>query len=129
DYFERATADATQLMNAVTMNWRPFGWLTAGADAGLDLIHRTDEILLPRGLDDRAVWRDGLLSIGKGTSLVTTLNARVAARAPLGRGLQFELATGLNYSGQSVDDLVTEARGLVEGTESVNGAAEINSLD
>ena len=127
DYYERATADAVQFVNGVNLNWRPLSWLTNSTDLGIDLIHRDDQILMPRG-NPHVLWKDGRLRVGRGTSIVTTLNTRFAARIPLSGRYQLDVATGVDYTGRSINDYMTEARGLVTGTESLNGAQEINSV-
>lgn len=124
-YYERATANATQFTNGVNLNWRPFGWLTATADAGINVIQRSDDVFLPSGLGVGSLV-EGRLSVGEGLSLMNTVNLGARAQVPLGAGFSLQVASGVNYTGQSVHDLVTVGRGIPEGTESLNGAAQIS---
>ncbi|HEY9514037.1 MAG TPA: SusC/RagA family TonB-linked outer membrane protein [Gemmatimonadaceae bacterium] len=115
-YRERATATATQFTNGANLNWRPLSWLTTTADAGISVVQRADEILLPHrsGIGSAP---DGRLRLGNGTSVSSTVNVRALAVAPIGHGFKVQLATGANYAGQSVGDLSGDVRGLADGTE------------
>lgn len=125
DYYERATATATQFTNGVNMNWRPRSWLSLSVDAGLNVIQRADEIFIPAGFAS-GFGSDGDLRRGKGTSMVRTVNLRANTEVPIGLGFRFRFAAGVNYTGRSIDDLTSTATGLAEGTESLNGAANID---
>lgn len=127
NYHERATAVATQFTNGANLNWRPVGWLTSTADAGLNVIQRGDEILLPIGYGSGS-QHNGQLRLGQGTSVTSTVNLRARARVPVGAGFQLQLATGINYTGRSINDLTGGVTGLSAGTESPNNAASITSL-
>ena len=128
-YQERATAVATQFTNGVNLNWRPLSWLTTTADAGLNVIQRADEIFLPVGFGSSERPDDGRLQLGQGTSVVSTVNLRALAGVPVGRGFRLQLATGVNYSGTSTEDLVGDVRGLSEGTEAPSPGSEILRLN
>jgi len=127
DYYERATATATHFTNAVSINWRPYPWLTATTEAGLNVIQRADEIYLPAGFGVGS-REGGLLAVGQGTSVLRTANARVFGQVPLTLGFRFQFAAGVQYTSQSIADLSGRVRGLAEGTESMNRAAEILGL-
>ena len=127
NYYERATAEATQFTNAANLNWWPRSWLTVTGGAGLNVVQREDEIFLPR----RAVTGGdsiGKLGRGHGTSVVSTVNLSARAEAPLRGGFQFQFATGVNYTGQSIADLTGRVQNLADGTGSVNQGAEITQL-
>lgn len=124
DYYERATATATRFMNGASLNWRPLPWLSFAADAGLDVVQRSDDVFLPGKIVSTAA--QGRLSRGKGTSIVSTVNLRANTQVPLGLGFGLRLAAGVNYSGMSIDDIRSSASGLPEGTESLNGATNIS---
>jgi TonB-linked SusC/RagA family outer membrane protein len=117
NYYERATAATTAFTNGANLLWRPMAWLTANADAGLNVIQRADETFLPRGLSS-AADSVGRLRLGQGTSLVSTLNMRANARAPLGRGFQLQFATGVNYTAKAITDMTGTAENLPAGTGS-----------
>jgi TonB-linked SusC/RagA family outer membrane protein len=116
NYYERATAAATDFTNGANLNWRPLSWLTATADAGINVVQRSDETLLPAGY---TTGRDaqGVLGSGRGSSVTRTVNLRAQARIPLPHGFNLQLATGANYTGESVEDLTGNIRGLAKGTE------------
>jgi len=123
DFYQRATDEATNFANAATITWRPRSWLTTSADAGLNVIGRQDDVLLPRSM----LTTDSLghLNTAHGSSLVSTMNLRATATAPLVWGFHLQLATGANYSKTSQSSLVTAVSDLADGTTSVNGAGEI----
>lgn len=127
-YYERATANATQFTNGVNVRFRPFTWLTATADAGLNLVQRSDGILLPPGFGPGALV-DGRLNVAEGTSLMKTVNVGARAQIPLAAGFRLQIASGINYTDKSIHDLLTLADGLPEGTESVSGAAEFKASE
>jgi TonB-dependent SusC/RagA subfamily outer membrane receptor len=132
NYFERATAAATQFTPGLNVSWRPRGWLTLTSDAGLNVIQRADEILLPRGAPTRGAGGQlnsdsvGHLNTGQGTTITSTVNLRGNALAPLGRGFLFQVAAGANYTGTSFNDLAAQTQNLAPGT-STRGAV-INGL-
>lgn len=126
DFYQRATAQATNFTNAAQITWRPLTWLTSSAQAGLNVIGRHDEVLLPRGMILNAD-SVGALSIGDGTSVVSTLNLNATATVPLFWGFQLRLAGGANYTKTSNAQHSTQVRDLAAGTTSLNGAGEIVS--
>jgi TonB-linked SusC/RagA family outer membrane protein len=116
DYHERATAMATEFTNGANLSWRPLSWLTTTADAGVNIVQRADEILIPYGFGANADTA-GRLQSAQGTSVTSTVNVRALAVAPIGHGFRVQLAAGANYTGQAVEDLRGSAGGLVKGTE------------
>ena len=126
-YHERATAAATQFTNGASLNWRPLSWLTTTADAGINVIHREDEVLLPNGARTGSASR-GRLRLGQGTSVNTTVNLRASSMVPLGRGFRLQVASGVNYSGSSIEDLSGDVAGLAEGSEAPGPDSDIGSL-
>lgn len=128
DYFERVTATSTQFINGVSLNWRPNAWLTATADAGLDIVQRRDEIFLPPGGFGPGALASGRIKTGQGTSVVSTVSMRAHALVPIVGGFRLQLSSGVNYTGRSISDLLGAARDLPEGTETMNGAGSIESL-
>lgn len=127
DYYSRVTADATHFTTAVSLNWRPAAWLTANADAGLDLIPRDDTSLLPRGAAGGTVDSAGVVGAGRGSSLVSTINLRITSIAPLGWGFRLEASLGANYTLQRTADLSVSGRNLTVGGTSVGQAAQLVS--
>ncbi|HEU4640831.1 MAG TPA: SusC/RagA family TonB-linked outer membrane protein [Gemmatimonadaceae bacterium] len=125
DFYQRATDDATNFTNSASINWRPRTWLTTSADGGINVISRDDEILLPRGMlafTDSA----GRLNTGHGGSVVSTVNLRATATAPLPLGFHLQIATGANYTKTATSSLSTGVTGLADGTSSINNATEID---
>ena len=123
DFYQRSTAASTKFTNAANLGWRPRAWFTTNATVGLDLISRQDELYVPRGTPN---WSQtdsgGALSAAHGSSVVSTVNLRALATAPLIFGFRGNLAVGVNYSGSAIADIATSVRGLAEGTSSMNGA-------
>ena len=116
DYHERASAVATEFTNGANLSWRPLSWLTTTADAGINVVQRADEIVLPNGFGDGAE-KIGRLRTAHGSSVTSTVNLRALAQVPLWHGFRLQLATGANYTGQSVEDLSGNILGLAKGTE------------
>ena len=124
DFYTRTTDDATNFTNAINVNWRPLGWLTTSADAGVNVINRQDDQLVPRGMlpfSDSA----GRLFTGTGSTVVSTVNLRATGTAPLPWGFHLQLSSGANYTRTALSSLETGVVGLAPGTSSVNGAEQI----
>ena len=124
DFYVRSTDDATNFTNAANFNWRPLKWLTAAADAGLNVITRRDDQLVPRGFVPSSD-SVGRLFTGSGSTVVSSVNVRATGTAPLPLGFHLQLSTGANYTRTSLAALETGVTGLAEGTSSVNGAEQI----
>ncbi len=127
DYFRRVEDVATTFTNGVSATWRPRSWLTTSADAGLQLLVRDDEAFMPPGMPVSFVGDTaGSIGVGRGQSLVRTINARAVATAPLPRGFRFQAAIGANYTSTSARDFSIAGRGLDPGTSSISGARELD---
>src|SRR6185437_10573652 len=124
DFYQRTTDDATNFTNSVNLNWRPLIWLTTSADAGVNVINRQDDQLVPRGM---LPFSDstGRLFTGSGGTVVSTVNLRATGTAPLPWGFHLQLSTGANYTRTAMSALETGVIGLAPGTSSVNGAEQI----
>ncbi|MBX6331845.1 MAG: TonB-dependent receptor, partial [Gemmatimonadaceae bacterium] len=122
DFYQRATDVATNFTNAASLNWRPRAWLTASVDGGLNVIARTDEVLLPRGMLDTL----GSLATARGSSVVSTVNVRALATRALPLGFTFQFALGANYTKTAIADLSTSVTGLAQGTTGLTGAAQVS---
>ncbi|HEX6535715.1 MAG TPA: TonB-dependent receptor plug domain-containing protein [Gemmatimonadaceae bacterium] len=125
DFYQRVTDDATNFTNGAALNWRPLSWLTTSADGGINVISRDDELLLPRGMRTDAD-SGGLLNVGHGGTVQSTVNLRATATAPLPLGFRLLIAAGANYSKTSQSTLRIGAGDLAPGTSSMNGAGEIS---
>jgi TonB-linked SusC/RagA family outer membrane protein len=126
NYYTRVTDDATQSTNGLNVNWRPRTWLTGSVDAGLNVVQREDESLLPRGAITTSGDSVGRAGLGHGTSVVSTVNARATATVPLPRGIHFQAAMGANYTNQRTTDVSAAANDLASA--SVQGARQILTL-
>jgi TonB-linked SusC/RagA family outer membrane protein len=124
DFYQKSTDDATNFLNGITFNYRPRTWLTTSADAGINVINRQDDVLLPRGLaeSDDSIGR---LNTASGTTIQTTVNLRATGTAPLPWGFHLQLSTGANYTKTSDASITTGAIGLAPGTTSLNNAERI----
>lgn len=123
DFYTRVTDAATNSTTAATLNWQPRTWLTWNADAGLNVINRNDESLLPRGLLDTL----GRLGAARGNSVVSTVNLRALATKQLPWGFHLQFATGANYTKTAIADLATSVIGLAEGTTGLQGAGHADA--
>ena len=124
DYHERASAAATEFTNGASLNWRPLSWLTTTANAGINIVQRADEILLPHGFGSGSEI-NGRLRTAHGTSVMSTVDMRALAGFPVRGGFRLQLATGVNYTGESVEDLGANIQGVSDGTESPLPGAEV----
>jgi TonB-linked SusC/RagA family outer membrane protein len=128
DYYTRVSDDAMNSTNAVNLNWRPRSWLTASADMGLNFIQRQDEVLLPRGAPVLTQDSVGNAVSGRGSSLVSTVNVRTTATAPLPWGFHLQAAMGGNYTDQRTADLSVSGTNLSSGSTSVGQAGHITGV-
>ncbi|HEY9429432.1 MAG TPA: TonB-dependent receptor plug domain-containing protein [Gemmatimonadaceae bacterium] len=126
DFYRRITDVSTTFTNGASFNWRPRSWLTGSADVGVNFVSRDDQMALPTGIAFFANGIDsaGEASIGRGTTLMRTVNARLTATAQLFAGFKLQTAVGVNYTGTSITDFFATGRGLRPGTSSLNGATE-----
>jgi len=115
----RTTDDATNFTSSASLNWHPRTWLTASANAGLNVISRQDEDLHPSGL---APGSDsvGAIGIGHGSSLVKTVTLYATATAPLPFGFRSTTSFGANYVAASTADLQAHGAFLPAGTSEIN---------
>jgi len=121
NYYERATATATQFTNGANLNWRPRRWLTFTADGGLNVVQRADQLFFPRGPVNGVSDTTGYVSDGQGNSVMSTVNLQALATTPLPRGFHFRFAAGANYTGTSINDVAGGSRNLAPGS-SLQGA-------
>lgn len=119
DYYTRVTDNSTTFTNGLTFNWRPLTWLTASADAGINVIHREDAALLPREAVRTTGDSVGRATVGRGTSVVGTVNLRATSTLRLGRGFRLQTSVGANYTDQRVADLAAAAFDIPLGGISV----------
>jgi TonB-linked SusC/RagA family outer membrane protein len=126
-FYQRTTDVATTFRNALNLSWRPKTWLTGSADAGLDLVRREDEVLLPRNYSpaDDSI---GLFNRGTGSSLVGSVNLRGIATAPLPWGFALQTALGANYTSTRTDDAIFAGTDIPVGVVSP-GQAKYRTFD
>ncbi|MBX6333464.1 MAG: TonB-dependent receptor plug domain-containing protein, partial [Gemmatimonadaceae bacterium] len=127
DFYKRTTDDATTFTNGLSVGWNPRSWLSASVNAGLNVISRTDEMLLPRGV--LVSDTGGRYNIGHGSSVVRTVNANAGVHLPLGWGFLFNTAVGANYTQTTIGDIMTNASGLAPGQTSIDGASLVVSSE
>jgi TonB-linked SusC/RagA family outer membrane protein len=127
DFYRRTTDDATNFTNSLSLGWTPTAWLTTGANAGINVITRSDEALLPNGV--LASDTGGSYSIGHGNSVVRTVNANADLHVPLRWGVQFKTSVGTNFTQTTINDLSTFGRGLAPGQTSIDGAGIVSTAE
>ncbi|MBX6330632.1 MAG: TonB-dependent receptor [Gemmatimonadaceae bacterium] len=127
NYFTRVEDVATTFTTGVNATWRPLSWLSASSDAGLQLLSRDDEALTPTGVPASFPGDTiGKIGVGRGQSLVRTVNARMTATAPLPHGFRFQTAVGANYTSTSTHDFSATASGLSPGSSSIGTATQFD---
>ena len=130
--FERATDNELTSTNALTSSWQLTSWLPLTATAGLNTIQRTDNTLIPYGINSASVGNvvgdtTGSYGLGRGVSEEKTLN--------IGTTVPFRLvsvAVGGNYVGGSTNDFQAYTNQLSPGvtdptTFPTSNGAGINS--
>lgn len=127
---ERTTDDQLTLRNALTASWTPVPWLPLQASGGIETIQRTDETLVPYGINVHGIGvtafgshdTSGFYGLGQGTSQNITLNASTSIPMRL-------IATGLgiNVNRQSTRDLKASTDQLSPGVD--QPTAFLNSQD
>jgi TonB-linked SusC/RagA family outer membrane protein len=129
NFYQRSTDVATTFTNAVNANWRPTGWFTGSADAGVQVISRDDEAELPRGYSP-STDSVGLFNQGFGNSLVGTLDARGTLSAPPFWGATIRTSVGANFTSTRTKDLVFDGQdipvGAISPTEAISRATTEN---
>jgi len=133
-FYTRVQDIATTFTNGANLTWQPRPWLQASADVGLQLISRDDQSVLPYGADVGRSDSTGVLAVGRGTSVVHTVNVRAIATTPLGRHFRLQTAVGANYNSTSTSDFAITGMGLAPATSSFSQAAQFrfpvqNALD
>ncbi len=119
NYYERVLEGATAFDNGITFSYRPRHWLTMTADGGFNVIHRADQLYVPRGPNVGTAFSPdslGRLNDAQGRSIVSTLSLRANGIRSLGRGFTLNLAAGANYTGTSTNDLTSGTRNLLPGS-------------
>lgn len=133
EFMERATASSTSFTTGMNVTWRARDWLTTTMDAGINLVDRGDEVLLMRGMSDPAVARAfidtvGRVNVGRGRSMMSTLNGRATMHGGLPLGWRMQLSVGANYTSRSVADVAMEGHDLPAGASSIAKAGEIRQV-
>jgi len=125
-FYTRTTDEATNFTNTLSLNWHPRTWLTASANAGLNVISRQDEALAPTGL---APGSDsiGAIGVGHGTSLVKTVNVYATATAPLPLGFRAATSFGANYIAATTSDINAHGYGLPPGVTEISGLPNVGT--
>jgi TonB-linked SusC/RagA family outer membrane protein len=123
DFYERTTDLGTSFNNGANVTWRPLPWLSGHLDAGLNMISREDESLLPRGY---AQTGDsvGTLGLGNGSFLTRTVNASGVVSTAALADLRAQMTVGANYTSSRVATLVVGGRDIPAGVTSIGHAAE-----
>ncbi len=139
NFYQGSSDKATNFTNAANINWRLRPWFSAMASAGVNVISRNDQTLLPRdmitvegiggGPSPRTLANKdsaGLLRVGSFASMQSTLHVQGTATAPLPRKFHYQVSLGANHTRSSYSVLATGVTGLAAGTSSINGAATID---
>ena len=117
--FQRATSASLTSTNAVTVSWQPVSWLPLSATGGLNTMQRTDQTLIPYGVNNQnfgnllyqnAGDTTGDYGIGRGTSQTKTLTAGTVIPLYL-----ITLAVGGQLTSQSTADVSAHTTQLAPG--------------
>jgi TonB-linked SusC/RagA family outer membrane protein len=138
--FRQTTAEATNFTDALQVNWRPLGWLTATADVGINIIDRRDMLTKARLAPGEPLYGSDLFDLydfdgtgffnsGNGNSRVTTVNLGATTIAPLFKDLRLRTAFGGNYTRSRTTDLTAAGSDLVAGAGGLSGAREVRTLE
>lgn len=126
-FYQRVQDVSTSFTNSVNLTWRPLSWLESGGDAGINLIDRDDESLIPFGAvpSSQSFDTTGSIAVGHGQSLLRTLNAHATITSPLPVGFTLRTAIGANLASTSTSDFSIAATGLSPGTSAIALANQI----
>jgi TonB-dependent SusC/RagA subfamily outer membrane receptor len=107
--FQRITDAQLSWTNSLSINWRPLSWLPISATAGLNSMDRTDESLLPYGINPTSAGAYissstdtmGAYGLGRGNVLMKTVTAYTTVSPD---GL-LKVTVGGNLQSQSIADV------------------------
>ena len=125
-FVERATDHQLTSNNAATVQWQVLPWLPINATGGINIIQRTDETLIPYGINSAggsasfcvgtcASDTTGSYGLGRGTSQVNTFN--LGTRIPTFQQ-RLTLDLGGNVTSQSTNDFSAYTTQLAPGVSS-----------
>jgi hypothetical protein len=120
---ERATDAQLTSTNAMTLAWQPASWLPITVTGGLNTMQRTDETLIPNGVNAAGIGSAGFgvnsnysqdttgsYGLGRGTSQDKTLT--IGTVVPMKR---VTLAVGANLTSESTADFQAQTNQLLPG--------------
>ena len=117
---QRATDQQLASNNALNINWRPVAWLPLNVTGGINTIQRTDETLIPYGINPCGPLAynplgcgdtTGSYGLGRGTSQDKTLTVGTTG-IPL---KLVTLAVGANLTQESTADVTATTQQLAPG--------------
>ena len=125
-FVERVTDHAVTSTNAVTLDWRAASWLPITATGGINTIQRTDESLIPYGInqvsDPNGVClgqcasdTTGSFGLGRGVSQVNTVSIRTSIPA---WHQQVTVTVGGDLTSTSTNDVTAYTSQLAPGVTS-----------
>lgn len=120
-FYTKVEDVSTTNTDGLTFGWQPRSWLQASADAGLQLTSRDDQSLEPHGANPPSDTA-GAIGIGRGQTLVRSVNVRATATATLPADFRLQTSIGANYLASSTNDLIASSlRGLAAGITALSG--------
>ncbi len=128
EFYKQISAERLQTLQNFSGNWQPRPWLMLAGDAGVDVQHREDRGVLRRGFtfDNDSL---GYADVGQANTNMRTVNARASIQSGSMFGISVTPTVGFNYVVTSTSDILASARELIEGTSSMSGAKEYQSVD
>ncbi len=121
--------DVDRFIVGANANYRPFSWLTANANVGMDLVTRHDfETVQPGRFDFGSTVEIGYRSSERSNSYLYTGNASTAATFDLMSNLVSTSTLGASYIRDLFQATSCFGAGIVEGTASCQATSSLFSV-
>ncbi len=103
-FYEKISASNLNSTHTARLNWRVTPWLPVTATAGLNIMNRMDEAVIPRGASPLPIDSLGAFSIGRGSAVNRSfaLNGQIPTW-----GDYVTSMIGLNLVNESITDIVS----------------------
>lgn len=111
-------------------NYRPFEWLTANVNLGLDYINRFDyRTLQPNRLPIAQSFTIGTRASTQGNQFLYSATGSLSGRYSLTPSLRTTTTVGSNYSRNLLQTTVGSGAGIIEGTRNLGATTSLFSVD
>jgi TonB-linked SusC/RagA family outer membrane protein len=119
--------EVRRLTGSLQANYRPLDWLTMSGSAGLDQVHRHDQMFFPSNVltTYTALYRDGYRDSYRVETLNFTTTGSAAANLALRDDLISTSTVGVQLTRENYHDTRGSGQGMVPGVTSLQGATSL----